>query len=348
MIECTGLTENMNLLTEDGWVSVTDLVEGERVYSKDYELLEVSSVVPSGLQENFILGFQGGVSVDVCSESVWSVTRAGAGTGFEKTLTLEDLLSAYNYEDSKPKGTRRRWPLIPLCTNNKGRGLTELPIAPYVLGFLLGDGCFRTRSSTPFCTVDSEIIEKIESLGYKTNKWADQKGGITYNIKGLRSVVNSLGLDNTHSGNKFIPETYMNSSTEDKLELLKGMMDADGCVNKDSSIEITLKSEVMIDQLKILMDSVGNTCTKKIKIGRCKAYNFEGTYYRLYVRSPNAAELFNLTRKVERTKIKKLRNRLLNHKSVGVANAYTVYLSHDKAVGLITDNYIVIHTKEGI
>jgi hypothetical protein len=290
------------------------------------------------------LTFQGDNKCDVFGETTFMVSRAGAGMKGVKVYNTDWLCGYYDDQIGKK---RPRWPLVDLKPTpifNTNQSTINTVIDPYTLGFLLGDGCFRSGSSTGFCTVDSFIVDKLTSVhGDNITRWKDNKGGITYNIKGLWKDIKRLGLMGTGSGDKFIPE--LDYSIADNVNLVQGLMDADGCVNKDSSIEITLKSESMIDTIKCLIERLGGTATKNLKIGKCKEYNFEGVYWRLYVRHPDASLLFSLPRKIDRTKIKPLRNRLLHYnKSDAMVDGKIIRTT---ASSMVLENYIICNNIGG-
>jgi len=72
----------------------------------------------------------------------------------------------------------------------------------------------------------------------------------------VRDEFNALNLIN----NKHIPEIYMRSSIEQRLELLAGLIDTDGCLPKDKTnfqIAQTLKRKGLISQIKELASSCG-------------------------------------------------------------------------------------------
>ena len=105
----------------------------------------------------------------------------------------------------------------------------DLPIPPYVLGCWLGDG---ESGGGRMVTNDIEIIENIESYGYVTMK---NKADFMYGIYGLQKQLRISKLLN----NKHIPNSYLFSSIEQRIELLQGLMDTDGYVDKLGGCEFT-------------------------------------------------------------------------------------------------------------
>ena len=84
--------------------------------------------------------------------------------------------------------------------------------------------------------------------------------------KGRNKMLTALQEYNLIA-NKHIPKDYMESSFEDRLELLRGLMDTDGYVPKKSNAcEITSKWEHLRDQYYDLVCSLGMKAKKRNKL----------------------------------------------------------------------------------
>lgn len=118
----------------------------------------------------------------------------------------------------------------------------NLPIAPYALGAWLGDGYSSTGQ---ICGEDHEVKEEIIKLGYaltKEQKPSREYTSETYRIwtfEGLKESLREEGLllkpgyfVNNHGSPKRIPEEFLFGSEFQRRELLAGLMDTDGTVNK--------------------------------------------------------------------------------------------------------------------
>src|SRR5690606_22224816 len=90
----------------------------------------------------------------------------------------------------------------------------ELPIHPYLLGVLIGDGGL-TNTSIRFTTIDNEIIEKLKKIiknDYNDLTIKQVSNTITYSITtgnvGVRNVLNQSLINlklKVKSNKKFIP-----------------------------------------------------------------------------------------------------------------------------------------------
>lgn len=163
----------------------------------------------------------------------------------------------------------------------------DLPVEPYFLGLWLGDGTAKDQTIT---TQDEEVKEYIKDyarrLGLSYSEYSKQK---THAVrcaitKAVSKKYNTLKGAMEHIGvlrNKHIPQVYLINSRENRLFLLAGLLDSDGHrpPHKKRCIEITQRSEDLIDQISILSESLGFNATKR------KEYNkkYERNYYTLSI-----------------------------------------------------------------
>ena len=113
-------------------------------------------------------------------------------------------------------------------------------------------------------------------------------------------------------GNKHIPKKYLRASYEQRLELLQGLMDTDGTVDKRGRCEITLKSKRLINDVSELLHTLGIKHTIKHKKAVCTnaSHNYERDAFRIsFMVYADDLIPFKLKRKAER---------LVSRDSVGV------------------------------
>ncbi len=155
------------------------------------------------------------------------------------------------------------------------QGDIELPLDPYFLGLYLGDGCLHTSRIT---TEDEEIHDYCK-------EWAEKQGGelveasnqhagkaTTYEFKntGLRTVLKELKIardsryDDMKDNQKHIPEIYFKASYEQRLALLRGLMDTDGCHHSGALCIFTQREGQLVEDVIRLIQSLGWNVTKHI------------------------------------------------------------------------------------
>jgi hypothetical protein len=249
------------VLTDKGFVPIGSIRIGDKVFTEDGTLTEVIGVYPQGLKDNFKVTLLDGRSTECCNEHLWSV-YVGTGASL-KTVSLQHIMDSGLRSDS---GKTYKF-FVP----NNGRILFSertdlLPIDPYVLGVLLGDGCLSSKiNSVEFSTPELDIVERMKyKLGpeYKIvkRKSNNYSWGITYESANgknpLLDHLRNLGL-RVLSKDKFIPESYLFSSVESRMELLYGLFDTDGSVRKNGSYSYSTSSPRLANDFAFLCRSLG-------------------------------------------------------------------------------------------
>jgi len=307
-----GKAENVNskLLTPNGWIRMGDVKIGDQVIGSNGKPSNVVGVYPQGEKDIYRVWFNDGSFVECCDEHLWAVnspmriwrSKTGNKNFPYRILTLRQIMDEGL---TMKNGNRKHYiPIVePIEFNEK-----KLIIHPYLLGSLLGDGSITTKNNVIFSTGDYESIELIKEILYSGNTIQRNTSRIyDYNItsKTNRNEINRelkrLNLKGCNSYTKFIPNDYKFASIEQRLELLRGLLDTDGHIYKDGShIEITLASKQLIEDLQFIVQSLGG-------IGRIKEkwVTYKGErkmYYRMGVKLPPQFIPFKLSRKIERYK----------------------------------------------
>lgn len=169
----------------------------------------------------------------------------------------------------------------------------SLPIPPYIVGVLLGDGGLRHAINVT--TAEPEVLGELrsyaDSLGYTlraepaglANTWIFQTGEGGRSGSRLRRMLAQTGLLGCGSGEKHIPRQYLTASVSHRLELLAGLVDTDGSKSSNGSCDYITKSPRLADGICFLCRSLGlaaysHPCEKTIK-----SIGFRGTYYRVSI-----------------------------------------------------------------
>jgi hypothetical protein len=219
-----------------------------------------------------------------------------------------------------------------------------LSIDPYLLGLLIGDGCITTKTIS-ITTNDSETIDYVskECDGDVRIDFDKRSTAVQLVFKGLyrKELVNKLtelGLLGCNSSNKFIPDIYKYSSEDQRIELIRGLMDTDGYCSKEGIIEFVSKSERLRDDVQWLLKSVG------IYTRVYKKYNKKYDRWFYYLRPATNKAIFKLKRKLDR---RKYVNRFNLNPIISIEEAYRqdgrcITVDHPKAT-YVCDNNIMTH-----
>ena len=141
---------------------------------------------------------------------------------------------------------------IPLCDPIQYSEQTyELPIDPWLFGYLLGDGDTSGSGRVACHSMDIDFLcEKIKNLGYNTRK---SKDNIHFYLYGIQKAWRSLCL---HKG-KFIPEIYSRSSVQQRINLIKGLIDSDGNIDSHGGYRFTNINKDIVDGFCSIVASLG-------------------------------------------------------------------------------------------
>lgn len=243
------------VLTPTGFVPMSEIALGSLVIGSDGKPTKVIGVFPQGERDIYRVTFSDGSSALVDLDHLWKIQNAR--TGVHKVVTTEWMLQ---------KGLRRsdghRKFRIPIVSPVHFSSQSSLEIHPYILGQLLGDGDMDRYGRTRLTTADSETVSRFNSFGYTTS----HRGGYSYYVLGISGRIRSLGLNGSKSSTKFIPKNYLTAPVEDRIALVRGLMDSDGWVSSDGAIvQFTSVSPALIDGMTELIQSLGGIVRRTYK-----------------------------------------------------------------------------------
>ena len=237
----------------------------------------------------------------------------------------------------------------------------DLLIDPYLLGIWLGDGSRGGQIET----ADPEIFNGIEHKVIKStvnryNTGSFSKTGLSksksYMVHGLITNLTKIGLlrnpgkTKRESGDigfyhKHIPEEYMHSSIEQRLALLQGLMDSDGCCAEDGKcefVQVESRKELAYQVLELL-HSLGI----KASIIKRESYRYEKRYQDKYrIQFYTTLPVFRLQRKLIniKNKLTKSQNRFIkNIEPIQSKPMRCITVDSPSHLYLITRSFIVTH-----
>ena len=223
-----------------------------------------------------------------------------------------------------------------------------ITIDPYWLGLWLGDG---DKDGTTITNIDKEVIGYIYNYASKINlKVSIYK---SKNHVEKYAIVNDRGKGNLLKQqlqeynllyNKHIPNVYKTNSRDIRLKLLAGIIDTDGHVSYRSSgsIDLTLKSERLINDIIDICYSLGYRIHKSIRIIN------NTNYFRIRI-SGNKIDEIPLRVKHKKDKLisnkkKDLSTSSLSIKSIGIGSYYGFSLTGNRLFCL--EDYTVTHNTQ--
>lgn len=255
------------ILTSLGWKSMGELTLKDRVIDPvTGDSIKLLGIYDRGKLPVYRVTFSDGTSTRVSKDHLWEVIKKSHGE--YKIFVVDTNYLLDNYK--KPNGKNWKYPFMIPNTKPVVFEKKVLPIHPYILGFILGDGCISgnkncSRVSTNI--IDSnEVIQRLKSFGAEISLGNDypDNGTTHFRILGLR-VLKNLGLTGCKSKDKFIPDIYLKSSINDRKLLLAGLLDTDGStpIGKKSKtcINYSTTSRLLAEQVAYLLRSLGETAS---------------------------------------------------------------------------------------
>ena len=140
---------------------------------------------------------------------------------------------------------------------------------------------------------------------YKKHKGNDYSWYFESNFKNHKNVwVEDILKDypelwDKKSEDKFIPKEFLYGSVEQRFDLLAGLLDTDGSIDKKGRINFTTISLALRDNVIELCESLGMTCSFLVD-KRAEKYT-TGECYRIDIKaiSESKKRMFKLKRKIE-------------------------------------------------
>jgi hypothetical protein len=335
--------------TLSGWSKLGDLKVGDQIASIDGAPSMVVGVFPQGEREVWRVHFSDGSIVECCAEHLWLLKHKD----WHSQRVLETKTIA---EKLKRKSNQCRL-TVPLVTGDFGH-TNELPIDPYLLGALIGDGSLREKESIRFTAADSDVIERIKAAlpDEMELRWIDRYDYRIVNkersgkITSLRDALVRLGLSGLHSYEKFIPDLYKLASKSARLKVLQGILDTDGYAQRCNNVQISTTSEVLARDIVDVVNSLGGIATISPKQ---PTYTYRGEKrngrpaWVVHVHHPFGRDLMSLPRhnsKLPEQQGASQARRTIEHveRTGRFEEMSCIKVSHPSET-YITNNYVVTH-----
>ncbi len=301
------------VLTPGGFVAMGTLRVGDLVIGSNGTPTPVLGVYPQGRKEVYRVTTQDGASTLACGEHLWTVrTRDDRRRGKSRTLETQEMIGRLRAAHAH----RYELPVVePVEFEPR-----EVPLDPYALGLLLGDGCLTTSTTPAFATADPELavalgdaldgIEVRHKTGYDyvLRHVHGGRGGLRV-ANPVTVVLRELGLAGSRSATKFVPEDYLLNSAAVRLAVLQGILDTDGgpVVQRDRTcrVQYCTTSPRLRDDVAFLVRSLGGVVYGRTRpaegrapgraLGREVPYRSDA--YVLDIRLPETVTPFRLGRK---------------------------------------------------
>jgi len=329
--------------TPSGWRALSEIRSGDAVYADDGSVTRVLGTWDYPETECYEVTFSDGTKV-ICDDSHrWDVRAYGIRAEGWRTVTLQEIRSfvplpgkplangqrrvrqARNGERPWIAGRSRPRYCVPIASPAEYPE-QKLPIDPYILGVLIGDGSLGDPGLVRFFKDEPDMTDRVQKalpdacrLVALSGRRGDWMIGIKPEYQGTRArkgqtnnpvlqALRLLGLSGKGSCEKFIPRQYLHGSVRQREALLQGLMDTDGCArlgSRRSGASFSTTSEQLLEDVAELVRSLGGLA--KINAPREGGYTLPSgdrkparTLYGLNAVLPPGVSPFYIARKRER------------------------------------------------
>lgn len=261
--------------TPTGWTTMGDLQVGDQVFDEQGNPCSVTYKSPVWIDRDcYEVEFDTGEIITCDGSHRWYVEAdrsfdlSGNYSGFGRPSSNCEMFKA-GVLDTKTiarlhkQGQRNRF-AIP---NTKPLYLPDqdLPLDPYLLGLMLGDGNFHTNQLTIHQDDAIHILSELHRRGLDFGLVSSRDNVRQYVVYSLHPAVSKLDLVQ----NKHIPKQYLRCSVEQRLQLLRGLMDTDGSVTKRGRCSFYNTNPELVVGVEELAQSLGyKTRTRWKPVGK--------------------------------------------------------------------------------
>lgn len=308
--------------------SIKDLRVGDKIFGRDGQITTVINKYPQGELDAYRIFFKDGRTGICSADHLWGVYSKTHGKMKMHVRTTQEMLDkgifCPNSDGSHPNRSRYFIPMNGVLDFPE----KELPVDPYLLGVFIGNGDMTKTTLSLSCDIaDEETVRRVsdiihaaayhkEAVGYSWHFYHRYNGNRRDNvrIKTLEVFGNLQDVIGEKAGDKSIPEMYLTGSYEQRLALLQGLMDTDGCIHATSgrnakkryNCDYSTTSEELAWSLSDLLFSLGmsNTVCSSDRTGQThitdgKEYIRKSVEFTVRINIPNEdkPKLFRLSRK---------------------------------------------------
>jgi DNA repair exonuclease SbcCD ATPase subunit len=343
-----------------GWTTMGNITVGDIVSTPDGQNAKVIGTFPQGSKPTYRVSFNDGRTVDACEDHLWKVYSHAFNHKSEdcyQVLSTKEIINHLEkYKNYKNKSSGYIY--VPLLEDNSPD--TDLPMDPYTFGLLLGDGSF-SKSKRGFSSSDSELVEYVSNnlLENITLHQADHHKECDYSIKCIKQTnpsaysvfLRNLNLYGKLSHEKFIPDQFKYAGTQQKIDLIAGLVDSDGHVSATGALSITTTSKKLAQDIREVVHSIGGIAS--IRSSTNRTYMYKGVRkkckdaYTVCIRFRTPNQLSRLPRKKNLLPGKDYQYRNLKLKIdsihyIGEVENKCIMIDHPDHL-YITDNFVVTH-----
>lgn len=272
------------LVGPDGYFRMADVKVGDLVAGQDGKFYHVTSIWPQGKIPIYRITFSDHTHVDCSIDHLWNIRRTDRPskkqrypnpsyayeTKSVRWLLQQDLKIGRGRVDDKGHKLEQNKFAIQCTLPVQFKTTYKHIIPPYLLGLLIADGGL-SNDFVSISIYEQDIKERVSELLKPLNCYLKLSNpsenypglgdfNIVSNIAGYNPIIREIKKLklNVKSVDKHIPKEYLISSVEDRMELLRGLVDGDGYICPAVYMYST-SSKQLYEDFCFLVYSLGGT-----------------------------------------------------------------------------------------
>lgn len=250
------------VLTPKGWVRNGDLKVGDLICTPFSTPQPIKALYPQGVVDIYEFRTSDGRVTDCGLDHLWEVRTTKQVHKYRQHRDRRNFMILTTREIIERMNNGQ--PLFIQVPDAQEFEHKNLPIDPYLLGVLIGDGCLTPNSSARnrivISTAEQDIVDRCAAImqaeRVTPSLHSYSKYFYTPQSEAIQDYLSSVGL-NTYSYNKFIPQEYLFADIEQRRALLAGLFDTDGCVESKNRLSYSTTSKQLKDDFVHLCRSLG-------------------------------------------------------------------------------------------
>ncbi|RQU15555.1 replicative DNA helicase [Burkholderia cenocepacia] len=337
--------------TLTGWKPMGELAVGDALASVDGAPSIVTGIYPQGERQVYRVRFSDGRSAECCDEHLWCVHfREWEKPRVLSTAEIRTLLTRERYRN-------RLW--IDMPSGEFGHR-EALPVDPWVLGALLGDGAlggtavrFSVKAEETLNRMRERVDASLEleyagQYDWRIKRRPSTATAVRPSANPLKAALEQLGVWGRTNYDKFIPRLYLDADKDTRLDVLRGLLDTDGWVESWGTVRYSTASAQLASDVRELARSLGAWCQVAEK---ATSFTVDGerkagaTAYICTISHPDPQNLFLFEGKRERLTAGRTRRKLPVITGIEPSRrtaTQCISVSHPSRL-YVTDDYVVTH-----
>lgn len=253
-------TYSTPVATPTGFRKMGDLQVGDAICTPYNGVQEVSNIFEQGEHTIYHFFFDDGTKVS-CMDNHRFWARTSPTENF-KMMTAREIMNRYKLDAPFPlslRGGITDYVEIPLCGEvelNESKKAIDLPLHPFMLGFISCTGYWKFGVTGIKLSQDPFLIRCFHKYGYRITK--NKRDGFYY-LRGLSDENRHKFTYSRNAQPAQIPQEYMTASVAARYEYLRGIFYKGGrSIHKHPTL--ILPNKKLIEQCAEMGRSLGMWC----------------------------------------------------------------------------------------